>query len=80
VGSVRLTPPREVDIPRALATALADDRAAQARFESLSYTHRKEYARWVAEAKRDETRQRRVDQALQMLREGKAGGPTDART
>ncbi|MBV8961318.1 MAG: YdeI/OmpD-associated family protein, partial [Actinobacteria bacterium] len=36
----------------------------------LAFTHRKEYARWVGEAKREETRDRRVARALQMLREG----------
>ncbi|PZS12960.1 MAG: 2-isopropylmalate synthase [Solirubrobacterales bacterium] len=63
--------PRDVDVPEVLATALAGDPAAMAAFEALAYTHRKEYARWVDEAKRDDTRQRRVTQALQMLREGK---------
>jgi hypothetical protein len=65
------TSPREVDVPEVLATALAGDPAAMAAFEALAYTHRKEYARWVDEAKRDDTRQRRVTRALQMLREGK---------
>jgi uncharacterized protein YdeI (YjbR/CyaY-like superfamily) len=37
----------------------------------MSFTHRKEYARWIGEAKRDETRQKRVAQALERLREGK---------
>jgi len=64
------TAPREVDIPDALAAALDGDPAARAAFDALSYTHRKEYARWVEEAKREETRQRRVSQALQMLKEG----------
>ena len=63
--------PREVDVPEALAAALARDEGARAGFESLSFTHRKEYARWIAEAKRDETRERRVKQALEMLREGR---------
>jgi hypothetical protein len=62
---------REVEVPEALAGALAGDPTAKAAFEALAFTHRKEYARWVAEAKRDETRQRRVTEALQMLREGK---------
>jgi hypothetical protein len=62
--------PREVEIPEALARALSDDLDAQAAFERLAFTHRKEYARWVAEAKREETRDRRVARALQMLREG----------
>lgn len=65
------TEPREVDVPEALATALADDAAARATFDALSFTHRKEYARWVAEAKRAETRDRRVAKALEELRMGK---------
>ncbi|HZO78546.1 MAG TPA: YdeI/OmpD-associated family protein [Solirubrobacteraceae bacterium] len=64
------TDPREVEIPQALARALSDDPDAQAAFERLAFTHRKEYARWVAEAKREETRDRRVARALQMLSEG----------
>ena len=63
--------PREVEVPAALAAALADDAAARAAFDGLAFTHRKEYARWIDEAKRDETRQRRVTQALDMLRQGK---------
>jgi uncharacterized protein YdeI (YjbR/CyaY-like superfamily) len=64
------TAPREVDVPPELAAALAGDPAALAAFDALAYTHRKEYARWVQEAKRDETRRRRIAQALQMLRKG----------
>jgi hypothetical protein len=62
------TKPREVDVPEALATALAGDANARAAYEKLSYTHRKEYARWIAEAKRDETRERRVAKAIEQLR------------
>jgi len=65
------TAPREVDVPKALDAALESDPAARAAFDALAYTHRKEYARWVDEAKREETRQRRVSQALQMLKEGR---------
>ncbi len=65
------TEPREVVVPKALADALAGDAAAATAFEKLAYTHRKEYARWIDEAKRDETRERRVVQAIEMLREGK---------
>jgi hypothetical protein len=63
--------PREVEVPDALAAALAADPQASASFERMAFTHRKEYARWVAEAKREQTRQRRVQQALQMIRAGK---------
>jgi hypothetical protein len=65
------TAPREVDVPDALATALAADPEVQASFERMAFTHRKEYARWIAEAKQEQTRQRRVQQALEMIRGGK---------
>jgi uncharacterized protein YdeI (YjbR/CyaY-like superfamily) len=65
------TAPREVEVPGALEDALASDPSARSAFDALAYTHRKEYARWIEEAKRDDTRERRVAQALQMLREGK---------
>ena len=63
--------PREVDVPEALAAALASDAQAKANFDGMAFTHRKEYARWIAEAKREETRRNRVQQALEMLRAGK---------
>jgi len=63
--------PREVELPAALAAALAADPQADALFGRMAFTHRKEYARWIAEAKKDETRERRVAQALEMIRAGK---------
>jgi uncharacterized protein YdeI (YjbR/CyaY-like superfamily) len=60
-----------VTVPAALADALASDAEARAAFEALSYTHRRELARWVEEAKREETRRRRVERSLTMLREGR---------
>jgi hypothetical protein len=65
------TAPREVEVPPGLAEALAGEPVAGAAYENLAYTHRKEFARWIAEAKREETRERRVAQALVMLREGR---------
>ncbi len=62
--------PREVEVPAALAEALAADPEAAALFDRMAFTHRKEYARWVAEAKKEETRQRRVQQAVEMIRAG----------
>jgi hypothetical protein len=63
--------PRTVDPPPDLAAALAADPGARAAFEGLSFTHQREYAEWVAEAKREATRRRRVDQAVEMLRDGR---------
>jgi bacteriocin resistance YdeI/OmpD-like protein/uncharacterized protein DUF1905 len=62
--------PREVDVPDDLAKAFAGDRAAGEAFDALSFTHRKEYAVWVAEAKKPETRQGRVRKTVEMLRSG----------
>ena len=62
--------PRTVEVPAALSAALAADSVAKAAFDGLAFTHRKEFARWVGEAKRDETRDARVAKTLQMLRDG----------
>ncbi len=62
--------PREIELPPALTAALVRDQAARAAFDALSFTHRREYARWIAEAKRDETRERRTSKALEMLKTG----------
>lgn len=39
-------------------------------FEGLSFTHRKEYCRWITEAKKEETRLKRLEKAVEMLRKG----------
>lgn len=62
------TAPREVELPPELVAALAADPAAAAAFEKLAFTHRKEYARAIAEAKAPETKQRRVDATMTKLR------------
>ena len=71
VGLELDTAPRVVEVPEALAEALAADAQARAFFDGLAYTHRKEYAQWIAEAKRENTRERRVARAIEMLREGR---------
>ncbi len=58
--------PREVELPE-LAKALRRNRRARAAFEALSYSHRREYAQHVAEAKRPETRARRAERAIEQL-------------
>jgi hypothetical protein len=65
------TEPRTVEVPPALAEALDADPEAKAAFDGMAFTHRKEYARWIDEAKREETRARRVTQALDMIRTGR---------
>ncbi|MGL4254759.1 MAG: YdeI/OmpD-associated family protein [Microbacterium sp.] len=58
---------REVDVPEQLAAAL-DAAGARAAFEALTYTRRKELARGVAEAKKTETRERRIAAVVDDLR------------
>jgi hypothetical protein len=62
--------PRGVEVPEELQAALAGDESARAAFDALAFTHRREYASWIAEAKREETRVRRAARAIEMLREG----------
>ena len=57
---------REVDMPTDLAAAL-DAAGTRAAFDALSFSRRKELARGVAEAKRPETRERRIVAAVEEL-------------
>lgn len=61
---------RTVDVPKDLAEAL-QAAGLMTRFEEMAYTHRKEYVRWVMEAKRAETRTARVAKAVSMISEGR---------
>jgi len=62
--------PREVEVPPALQAALDGDAVARAAYEKLSFTHRREYADWIAQAKQEKTRSRRLGRAIEMLRDG----------
>lgn len=53
------------------ARLLARGAAAKATFEALAFTHRREYARLAAAAKRSENHERRVTQTLEMLYDGR---------
>jgi hypothetical protein len=67
------TEPRAVVTPPDLQEALTRDPAAQAVFDRLSYTHRREYVQWIEEAKRAETRQKRIGRAMELLKQEKRG-------
>jgi hypothetical protein len=60
---------RTVEIP-AEFNALLKEQGLLQDFEALSYTHRKEYCRWITEAKREETRSARLAKSIVMLRKG----------
>jgi uncharacterized protein YdeI (YjbR/CyaY-like superfamily) len=62
---------REVEIPADLAEALAQDEVARANMKRMPPSHRREWVRWVTEAKKAETRAARIAKVLQSLHEGK---------
>ncbi len=61
---------KEVLIPAEMESCLKRDEEVWEHWESLSPSHRKEYVEWITDAKQDETRKRRIAQALEMIREG----------
>lgn len=61
-----------VEVPPELATALAKNKKAKAVFDGFPSGHRREYVEWIAEAKREETRAKRVAQAVEWIAEGKS--------
>jgi hypothetical protein len=60
--------PRLVEVPAELKKAFRTEKEARAAFEKLSYTHQKEYADWIDDAKREETRQTRIAKTIAMLK------------
>lgn len=66
------TPKPLPEIPADFAAALRADAAAKTAFEGFAPSHRREYLEWILDAKREETRARRIAQAVEWLAEGKS--------
>lgn len=62
---------KEISVPPEFKKLLNEHPRALDYFNTLAYSHRKEYLEWIGEAKRDETRIKRMLQAIEMLSEGK---------
>ena len=62
--------PREVDVPADFAAALAAHPTEKAMFDKLSYSHQRRHVMAIEAAKAPETRVRRIEGALKILREG----------
>jgi hypothetical protein len=60
---------RTVEVPAEFARLLKREGLLSS-FEKLSYTHRKEYCRWISEARKEETRQNRLEKSIEMLAKG----------
>jgi uncharacterized protein YdeI (YjbR/CyaY-like superfamily) len=65
------TPKPLPETPAALAAALLKNKAAAAQFAAMPPGCKREYCEWIAEAKRDETRDKRVATAIEWIAEGK---------
>jgi hypothetical protein len=63
--------PRDVEVPPDFAALLAEDATAKSFFDGLSYSNKLRHVLSIKDAKTPETRQRRVEKALEMLRAGK---------
>jgi len=59
-------------VPDYFSAALRRNKKAQETFKNFSYSHQKEYVEWVEEAKREETRAKRLETSLAWLTEGKS--------
>jgi hypothetical protein len=62
------TEERVVEIPAELKKAFRTEKEVKVLFEKLSYTHRREYVMWINEAKKEETRQKRIVKTIEMLK------------
>jgi hypothetical protein len=64
--------PRVLTIPPDFKGALTKSPASRDAFEKMSYSHKREYVRWIEKAKKEETRARRIEKVVEMLKD-KAG-------
>jgi len=72
VKVARTTKPKPIlEPPADLLAALRKNKKAQAAFDKFPPSHKREYVEWIVEAKTDETRQRRLAQAVEWMAEGK---------
>lgn len=62
----------EAEVPEALAAALKKNKAVAKKFEAMAPGCKREYCQWIAEAKREETREKRVATAVEWIAEGKS--------
>ncbi len=65
------TAPREVVVPGDLAAALDANPEARRTFDALSYSNKRFHVEPITGAKTEETRQRRIDKSIAVLREGR---------
>jgi len=71
------TAPRTIEPPKELAAALAKNAKAKAGWDAMSYTHQREWANAITDAKKPETKTKRIEQAIEaMVAKTKTAKPT----
>lgn len=73
ISLIEDTEERIVEIVDDILLVFNENPNAKALFDKMSYTHRKEYIRWIEEAKKPETRENRKTKMIQMILDGKKG-------
>lgn len=71
-SKLKSTEKKELVVPDYFTKALIKNKAAKKIFDNFAYSHKKEYLMWITEAKTEETRNKRMATALEMLAEGKS--------
>lgn len=61
---------KPIDVPSELASALKKNAKARRNFDAMSKSCRREYAEYISEAKKPETRQRRLEKIMPMIEAG----------
>ena len=71
-SKLKTTDRKEITVPDYFEKVLTKNKKAFAAFNAFSYSHKKEYVEWITTAKTEETRNKRIAQALAMMAEGKS--------
>jgi len=61
---------KALEVPHDLQTCFENDDEAQEHWDKFDHAHKKEWVEWITDAKQDESRKRRIAQALEMIRLG----------
>ena len=71
VPRTKIPATKEIEVPEDFLKILSKNSKAYSNFENSSYSHKKEYVEWINDAKRTETRKRRMATAVEWLEAGK---------
>ena len=71
-AKTKTTEKKELIVPDYFIKAISKNKKAKQIFDAFAYSHKKEYVQWITEAKTEETRNKRMASAIEMMAEGKS--------